>query len=195
MSDHAEGRITGLAGVLLWTTGERYAAMRRFYIDTLGLAPRTDRAEFVSFAWGGIPGGGTGAASPPEIEAAWERYDDVRSALRRALFIRGSSRRDELLRASEEARAHIVRALAGAGPQDVRLTISVHGDIEGAARDPLRVMINLGVDDIHAVAARLRASSVEFTRPPEQEPWGGWIATFADPDGNIVQLLQPTAAS
>lgn len=52
MSMHAAGRITGLAGVLLWTARERYSAMRRFYVETLGLVPRSDRAEFVSFAWG-----------------------------------------------------------------------------------------------------------------------------------------------
>lgn len=131
-------RITGLAGVLVWTTRDRYPAMRRFYVETLGLAPRSDRDAFVSFAWGTDVG-------------------------------------------------------AGAGPQDVRLSISVHAEVAGAARDPLRVMLNLGVDDIHAVATRLRAGGVEFTRPPEQEPWGGWIATFHDPDGNTIQLLQPAA--
>jgi predicted enzyme related to lactoylglutathione lyase len=31
---------------------------------------------------------------------------------------------------------------------------------------------------------------VEFIRQPEREQWGGWIATFKDPDGNILQLLQ-----
>ena len=128
MSDATPGAITGLAGVLVWTTRERYPAMRRFYVDTLGLTRRSDRADFVSFTW---------------------------------------------------------------GPDDVRLSISVHDEIEGSARDPLRVMLNLGVDDIDAVATRLRARGVEFTRPPEREPWGGWIATFRDPDGNIVQLLQP----
>lgn len=129
-------RITGLAGVLLWTTAARYPALRRFYIEVLGLEPRSDRAEFVSFAWG-----------------------------------------------------------AAAGPHNVRLSISVHEGLEGVARDPLRVMLNLAVDDIHAVAARLREQSVEFTRPPEQERWGGWIATFHDPDGNTMQLLQPAPAS
>ena len=33
---------------------------------------------------------------------------------------------------------------------------------------------------------------VTFTREPSQEPWGGWIATIRDPDGNVVQLLQPS---
>jgi predicted enzyme related to lactoylglutathione lyase len=77
---------------------------------------------------------------------------------------------------------------------DVRLTIAVHDDVSGPAADPLRVMLNLGVDDIAATHRRLRDAGVAFTRAPEQERWGGWIATFVDPDGNVVQLLQPAPA-
>ena len=36
----------------------------------------------------------------------------------------------------------------------------------------------------------MQANGVEFIRPPEQEHWGGWVATFKDPDGNILQMLQ-----
>jgi catechol 2,3-dioxygenase-like lactoylglutathione lyase family enzyme len=73
---------------------------------------------------------------------------------------------------------------------DLRLTVSVHPDVVGAARDPLRLMLNLRVDDIAATHARLRDAGVVFARPPEQESWGGWVATFADPDGNTLQLMQ-----
>ena len=58
------------------------------------------------------------------------------------------------------------------------------------SRDPFRVMANFGVDDINQECRRLRDEGVEFIRPPEQEHWGGWVATFKDPDGNILQLLQ-----
>ena len=51
-------------------------------------------------------------------------------------------------------------------------------------------MPHLGVDDIHGECRRLQEEGVEFIRPPEQEHWGGWIATLKDPDGNILQLLQ-----
>jgi lactoylglutathione lyase len=54
-------------------------------------------------------------------------------------------------------------------------------------------MINLGVDDIHRVYAGLCAKGVSFLKPPTQEYWGGWVATFFDPDGNILQLLQQPA--
>ena len=45
-------------------------------------------------------------------------------------------------------------------------------------------------DDIEAVAAGLRSAGVAFLREPSSEPWGGSIATFEDPDGNTLQLMQ-----
>lgn len=123
----ADADITGLAGVLLWTTAERHPTMAAFYRDVLGLTPRSDRPGFINFAWG-----------------------------------------------------------------DTRLTISTHSDVRGTSSEPLRIMVNLGTDDIHRVADDLTERGVELLRVPSQESWGGWIATFSDPDGNILQLLQTT---
>ena len=76
----------------------------------------------------------------------------------------------------------------------VRLSVGVHDRVHGAARDPLRVMVHLTVSDILAVHARLAQAGVVFRRQPEREDWGGWVATFADPDGNTLQLMQlPTS--
>jgi predicted enzyme related to lactoylglutathione lyase len=72
----------------------------------------------------------------------------------------------------------------------VRLSLSVHDRVHGATREPFRIMVNLAVDDIDAVHARLRAAGVAFTRPPEREDWGGWVASLTDPDGNLIQLMQ-----
>jgi catechol 2,3-dioxygenase-like lactoylglutathione lyase family enzyme len=72
----------------------------------------------------------------------------------------------------------------------VRLSVSVHDHVSGVSRDPFRIMVNLAVDDIRAVHARLEKSGVVFTRPPEAEEWGGQVASFLDPDGNLLQLLQ-----
>ena len=72
----------------------------------------------------------------------------------------------------------------------VRLSVGVHDRVRGRSADPLRVMINLAVEDIEAVHARLQRAGVSFTRPPEREEWGGVVATFADPDGNTLQLMQ-----
>ncbi|MDA1061564.1 MAG: VOC family protein [Chloroflexi bacterium] len=73
---------------------------------------------------------------------------------------------------------------------NTRLTIARHDGVSGSSRDPRRVLLNLAVDDIEAVAAGLRSAGVAFLREPSSEPWGGSIATFEDPDGNTLQLMQ-----
>ena len=73
---------------------------------------------------------------------------------------------------------------------EVRFNIGLHNGVAGPSKDPFRFMPHLGVDDIHAEALRLTEAGVEFIRQPEQESWGGWVATFKDSDGNILQLLQ-----
>lgn len=120
--------ISGLAGVLIWTSESRFSAMRRFYVEVLGLRPRTDRPNFINF----------------QIGAA-------------------------------------------------RLTIGVHESVEGMSHDPLRIMINLAVVDIHATHRRLTTLEVPCLRAPSLEPWGGTVATYSDPDGNTVQLMAGTA--
>ena len=72
----------------------------------------------------------------------------------------------------------------------VRLSVGVHNRVQGSSADPLRIMVNLAVEDIHATHARLASAGVVFTRPPEAEEWGGRVATFLDPDGNRLQLLE-----
>ena len=74
--------------------------------------------------------------------------------------------------------------------REFRFNLGLHGEVQGMSRDPYRVMANFGVDDIDQEYQRLRDQGVEFIRPPEQEHWGGWVATLKDPDGNILQLLQ-----
>jgi predicted enzyme related to lactoylglutathione lyase len=72
----------------------------------------------------------------------------------------------------------------------VRLSVGVHGEVRGVSREPLRIMINLTVADIRAVHERLRRAGVVFSREPAREEWGGRVATFTDPDGNVLQLMQ-----
>jgi predicted enzyme related to lactoylglutathione lyase len=73
---------------------------------------------------------------------------------------------------------------------DVRLTVTVHDALDGPAREPERIMVNLLTDDIAADHGRLVDAGVPVVRPPEPESWGGRVATYADPDGNLVQLLE-----
>ena len=84
----------------------------------------------------------------------------------------------------------IAFSLVEPGGGEVRFNIGLHDRVSGASKDPYRFMPHLGVADIHAVASRLTEAGVEFIRQPEQESWGGWVATFRDPDGNTLQLLQ-----
>ncbi len=50
--------------------------------------------------------------------------------------------------------------------------------------------LSLAVSDIQGEQDRLAALGVPFTAPPELQPWGGWLTTFEDPDGNQLQLVQ-----
>ena len=72
----------------------------------------------------------------------------------------------------------------------MRLNLGQHDRVTGGTADPFRTMVHYGVDDIHADCTRLAGLGVEFIRSPEQEDWGGWVATLLDPDGNVLQLLQ-----
>jgi len=73
---------------------------------------------------------------------------------------------------------------------DIRFNIGNHGQITGSNKDPYRMMPHFEVADIHKVHERLSNLGVFFIRRPEKEHWGGWIATFQDPDDNILQMLQ-----
>ena len=65
-----------------------------------------------------------------------------------------------------------------------------HSRVQGPPAEPYRVMLTFETTDIHASAAALHAAGVVFVREPTQERWGGWVATFLDPDANYLQLIQ-----
>src|SRR5579864_8718231 len=50
--------------------------------------------------------------------------------------------------------------------------------------------IGFGVPDLDAAHRELAAKGVRFTMAPTKQPWGGYMAMFADPDGNIFYLDQ-----
>ncbi len=51
------------------------------------------------------------------------------------------------------------------------------------------VGLSLQVDDIQKSYENLKAKGVVFTEPPTQQLWGGWLAHFKDPAGNVLTLL------
>ena len=68
--------------------------------------------------------------------------------------------------------------------------IDGHSNVSGAASQPERVLLNFFVDDAAAEQKRLEAQGVKFIRSAGREQWGGIISTFADPDGNYLQLIE-----
>ena len=76
---------------------------------------------------------------------------------------------------------------------EMRLNLGSHDRVHGYTKDPFRIMLSFRVDDINAEYGRLSAEGVEFLRVPEKEDWGGKVATFLDPDGNVLQLLEKPA--
>ena len=73
---------------------------------------------------------------------------------------------------------------------ELRLNLGNHREVHSFAKDPYRVMANLSVKDIVSTHRDLVDHGVQFIREPEKESWGGIVATFLDPDGNILQLLE-----
>jgi lactoylglutathione lyase len=58
----------------------------------------------------------------------------------------------------------------------------------GGRGTPARMMLTLAVDDVDAVAGRLRAQGVELLNGPMDRPWGPRTITFADPSGHCWEL-------
>lgn len=50
--------------------------------------------------------------------------------------------------------------------------------------------VSFTVADVHAFHAELTERGVKFTDPPEVQDWGGVLATFLDPSGNELQIVQ-----
>jgi catechol 2,3-dioxygenase-like lactoylglutathione lyase family enzyme len=55
--------------------------------------------------------------------------------------------------------------------------------------------VSLAVADVYATYGELFARGVDFLAPPEQMPWGGVLAHFRDPDGNVLTLVGPPRAA
>ena len=75
----------------------------------------------------------------------------------------------------------------------VRLGLGAHSDVSGETREPYRVMVNLGVDDIHQEHDRLVSKGIEFIREPyHPDPELGVEAVVCctDPDGLIIELIE-----
>jgi len=74
-------------------------------------------------------------------------------------------------------------------PNAPSAALGTHSDVHGNATDPMRHMVGFETDDLEGECARLKAAGVQFVEEPN-ETGGVGVATFKDPEGNYVQLLQ-----
>lgn len=69
-------------------------------------------------------------------------------------------------------------------------SIGEHSEVNGKAKEPQRIIINLETKEVKEEFERIKAAGAEVIKEP-YEIQGAWIATFADPDGNYFQLMTP----
>ena len=70
------------------------------------------------------------------------------------------------------------------------LSVLNHSEMGGNTKDPGRVMFNFETSQVKEEFERIRGFGGTVIREP-YEMGGGWIATLADPDGNLFQLVTP----
>ena len=78
----------------------------------------------------------------------------------------------------------------GKGPE---LGIMDHSKVKGKNKNPERIIFNLEVDNIKKEAKRLTTAKAKKVQDIYHVEGYGYIATFADVDGNYFQLVQVKA--
>lgn len=74
---------------------------------------------------------------------------------------------------------------------NTHFTIGEHSEVKGKAKEPQRVIINLETHDVKKEFERIKNDARATVIKEPYEMGGGWIATFADLDGNYFQLTTP----
>jgi predicted enzyme related to lactoylglutathione lyase len=82
--------------------------------------------------------------------------------------------------------AGAVRFAVVGGPDSKKMREARGGDFHTG--------IGFCVADVDAAHSELAAKGVRFTMTPSKQPWGGYMAMFADPDGNVFYLDSLRAA-
>jgi len=71
---------------------------------------------------------------------------------------------------------------------DSSLTVFTHSQMGGSTKDPGRLMINFGTEQVKEEFERIKnLGGVAIHEPYEMGD--GWVATLADSDGNYFQLV------
>ena len=76
------------------------------------------------------------------------------------------------------------------------LMIGPHSEVKGRNESPGRIIINFETPDVKTEFDRIKSVGADVSHEPYQpgEAQEMWLATFADPDGNLFQLASPMPA-
>lgn len=78
------------------------------------------------------------------------------------------------------------------------LMIGPHSEVKGRNESPGRIIFNFETSEVKEEFERIKGLGAEVSHEPYQPGGDGmdmWLATFADPDGNLFQLASPMPAS
>jgi predicted enzyme related to lactoylglutathione lyase len=70
------------------------------------------------------------------------------------------------------------------------LGLVVNAEVDTGARQ--RIVLSVGVDSVDDLLPRVEPAGGRVLGPPNDMPWGQRVAHIQDPDGNPVNLTQPT---
>jgi predicted enzyme related to lactoylglutathione lyase len=72
------------------------------------------------------------------------------------------------------------------------LVVGPHSEVKGKASEPARILLGLTTTEVKEEFDRIKGvGATVVTEPYQMDGNPGWIATFADPDGNYFQLMTP----
>jgi hypothetical protein len=76
---------------------------------------------------------------------------------------------------------------------NTQIFVEEHSEVSGLNADGHRIILNLDVSNCRELEEHLKNQDVTWVREVEQTPFG-LIGTLADPDGNLVQVIEWGAA-
>lgn len=99
---------------------------------------------------------------------------------------------------NDEAMSKFYREVLGATTNEVgghilggfEIYFDRHNKAAPISLEPFRIMPTFNVDNVQKTYEDLLEKGVEFVKAPAPEEWGGWFATFKDPDGNYLQIFE-----
>jgi predicted enzyme related to lactoylglutathione lyase len=70
--------------------------------------------------------------------------------------------------------------------------IGEHSEVKGQTQDPNRLIFNFEIAEVQSEFNRIKDLGATVVKEPYQVgSEGNWIATFADPDGDLFQPITP----